>query len=210
LKRQKNTAEIRGKIVENGYDRIYKKYDSYYGISMNRRELADFLKLIPKRSTVLDIGCGSGRVTKFLTDHDLNVVGIDISRNMLKLAKQKAPGAEFYRQDMRKLDFPKESFDGALALYSIIHVPRKYHSGIFKKIYRALKPKGIALISVGGSNLENDIDENWMNWGSRMYWSHFDLEKNLRLIRKSGFKIISWRLSGMIGDRHPFVFVSKV
>ena len=204
------TAGIRRKIVENGYDSIYEKYDSYYGISMNRRELADFLKLVPKRSTVLDIGCGSGRVSKFLIDRGFGVVGIDISRNMLKLAKQKAPQAEFHRQDMRDLDFPKESFDAVLALYSIIHVPRKYHSGIFKKINRVLKPKGIALVSVGGSDLENYIDENWMNWGSRMYWSQFDLEKNLDLLRKSGFKIISWRLSGMKGDKHPFVFASKV
>jgi|SRR5579872_3507652 len=112
-------SESPGKIVENGYDRIYKQYDNYRKISVNRRELDRFLKLIPKGSTVLDIGCGSGRITKFLTDHDLNVVGIDISRNMLKLAEERTPEAEFLKQDMRKLDFPKKSFDGALALYSI-------------------------------------------------------------------------------------------
>src|SRR5579872_6566727 len=193
-------SESPGKIVENGYDRIYKQYDNYRKISVNRRELDRFLKLIPKGSTVLDIGCGSGRITKFLTDHDLNVVGIDISRNMLKLAEERTPEAEFLKQDMRKLDFPKQSFDGALALYSIIHVPRKYHSAIFKKIHRILRPKGIALLSVGGSNLENDIDENWMNWGARMHWSQFDLEKNLKLLR-SGFKVLSWRLSGEKGDK---------
>jgi ubiquinone/menaquinone biosynthesis C-methylase UbiE len=202
-------AEFPAKIVESGYNRIFRQYDSYYGISMNRRELGEFLKLLPKESKVLDIGCGSGRVTKFLVDHDLNVVGIDISRNMLKLAKQKVPKAKFRRLDMRNLDFLRESFDAALALYSIIHVPRKYHSGIFVKINQVLKPEGIALISVGGSNLENYVDENWMNWRSRMYWSQFDLEKNLDLLRNAGFKIISWRLSGMKGDKRPFVLVRK-
>lgn len=73
-----------------------------------------------------------------------------------------------------------------------------------------MKPNGVALISVGGSNLENDIDENWMNWGTRMYWSQFDLDKNLELLRRSGFKVLSWRLSGEKGDRHPFVLVTKV
>lgn len=188
---------------------MFKHYESYYGISMDRGTLADFVKLLPKDSRILDVGCGSGRVAKFLADHDLHVVGIDISRNMLKLARGKVPKAEFYQQDMRSLDFPKESFDGALALYSIIHVPRKYHSGIFKKISWVLKPKGIALISVGGSNLQNYVDQNWMNWGSRMYPSHFDLEKNLNLLRKAGFEIISWRLSGMEDDKHPFVLARK-
>jgi len=73
-----------------------------------------------------------------------------------------------------------------------------------------LKPKGIALLSVGGSNLENDIDDNWMNWGTRMYWSQFDLDKNFELLRRSGFKVLSWSLSGEKGDKHPFVFVTKV
>jgi ubiquinone/menaquinone biosynthesis C-methylase UbiE len=200
----------RSETVEDGYDRIYKQYDSYRSISANRRELNDFLKLLPTGSKVLDIGCGSGKIAKYLTDHGHNLVGIDISRNMLKLAKHAVPAAEFHKQDVCDLDFPEGSFDGALALYSIIHVPRKYHFGIFKKINRILKPKGIALISVGGSNLENYIDENWMNWGSRMYWSHFELEKNLILLRKSGFKIISRRLSGMKGDKHPFGLASKV
>ena len=67
-------------------------------------------------------------------------------------AKQKSPEAEFTDKDVRNLDFPEESLEGVLALYSIIHVPRKYHSAIFKKINRVLKPKGIALISVGGSD----------------------------------------------------------
>lgn len=207
---RKKTAEIARRIVESGYDRIFKHYDSYYGISMDRRVLADFVELLPRGSGILDIGCGSGRVAEFLSDREFDVVGIDISRKMLELAKEKVPNVEFLRQDMRSLDFPRETFDGVLALYSIIHVPRKYHPGIFKKINRVLKPKGIAMISVGGTNLENYLDENWMNWGSRMYWSHFDLGTNLNLLKKAGFDIISWRLSGMKDDKHPFVLARKI
>ena len=197
------------KIVEVGYDRISHNYNEYRRISVNKRELDSFLDHLPKQSTILDIGCGSGLVAKFLTDKGLKVIGIDTSRNMLTLARKIAPSAKFYKIDMKQMRFPSNEFDGVMALYSIIHVPRKYHVRIFKKIYQILKPNGIALLSVGGSNLENSIEDNWMNWGTKMYWSHFDKDTNFKLVKRSGFKIISCRLSGEKGDKHPFILAQK-
>jgi ubiquinone/menaquinone biosynthesis C-methylase UbiE len=52
-------------------------------------------------------------------------VGIDLSENMLRLAKRNMPQTTFIRKDMTKLDFADNSFDGLTAFYSIIHVPRE-------------------------------------------------------------------------------------
>jgi SAM-dependent methyltransferase len=135
----------------------------------------------------------------------LKVTGIDISKNMLKLASHCAPEAKFYKMDLTRMRFADNSFDGVLALYSIIHVPRTYRESIFKNINRITKPDGIVLLSVGGSDLEDFIDDNWMNWGPKLYWSHFDKDTNLRLVERAGFDIISCRLSGEKGDKHPFI-----
>jgi ubiquinone/menaquinone biosynthesis C-methylase UbiE len=197
-------------IVENGYDRIASNYNGFRRISVNKHELDSFVNHLPRPSTVLDIGCGTGLIAKFLSDRGISVTGIDISKNMLSLARSISPNSKFYKMDMTRMRFAENNFDGVVALYSIIHVPRKYHERIFKKINRMIKPNGIALLSVGGSNLENFIDNNWMNWGGKLYWSHFDKETNLRLVEKAGFKVISCRLSGEKGDKHSFILARKV
>jgi ubiquinone/menaquinone biosynthesis C-methylase UbiE len=177
---------------------------------VNKRELDEFVRRLPPHSTILDIGCGSGLVAKFLMDRGLRVTGIDISKNMLKLARQCAPEAKFYKMDMTRMRFVDNSFDGVVALYSIIHLPRIFHERIFKKISRITRTNGIVLLSVGGSNLENSIEDNWMNWGAKLYWSHFDKEVNLKLLERAGFEIISCRLSGEKGDKHPFIITRRL
>src|ERR1022692_1770368 len=98
-------------IVERGYDRIFDSYNKYRRIRMNRRELDDFVSCLPKESKILDIGCGTGLVAKFLTDRGFKVIGIDISRNMLSLARQIAPAAKFYKRDMTRMRFAENMFD---------------------------------------------------------------------------------------------------
>ena len=129
---------------------------------------------------------------------------------MLSLARQIAPAAKFYKRDMTRMRFAENMFDGVIALYSIIHVPRTYHERIFKEIGRITTPDGIVLLSVGGSDLKDYFDDNWMNWGSKLYWSQFDINTNLTLVERAGFKIISWRPSGEKGDKHPFILARRL
>jgi ubiquinone/menaquinone biosynthesis C-methylase UbiE len=210
-KHQSTLATMQRKqIVESGYNRIFDHYNKYRRISANKHELDNFVKHLPKQSTILDMGCGSGLVAKFLMDRGIKVIGIDVSRNMVNLARKSAPAAKFYKIDMTRMRFADNEFDGVVALYSIIHVPRTHHARIFKEINRITKSDGIVLLSVGGSDLENYIDDNWMNWGSKMYWSHFDKNTNLGLVKKAGFEIISCRLSGEEGDKHPFILARRL
>ncbi len=195
-------------IVEHGYDIIYKTYHDQRNVWQNKKELKDFIKHLPKRSKVLDVGCGSGYVAKFLNSKKLSVVGIDVSKNMLKLAKKNVPTAKFAKMDMTNLEFPNESFEGIVCLYSIIHVPRKFHFKILGKFHKTLKSDGFLLISVGLGDTKEGVEENWL--GAKMYWSHFNKETNLKLIKKIGFEIIWSRVIGPRNDKHLFVLAEKI
>jgi ubiquinone/menaquinone biosynthesis C-methylase UbiE len=199
-----------GKIVEEGYDKIAQLYQ--------RRRIDRFWKVAPEidalttrlapRSTVLDVGCGSGYIASILEDKEFRVTGIDVSTGMLELARANVPRSTFVRMDMRRLDFPKESFDCILCLYSIFHVPRRYHLGILRGFHRVLKAKGLLAIHMGWSEWAG-VEDNWLGGGVPMYWSHYDRGKNLALIQKAKFDTLISKASKQKDGTHLFVLAQK-
>ncbi|MFX1563848.1 MAG: class I SAM-dependent methyltransferase, partial [Promethearchaeota archaeon] len=120
-------------IVRKGYNKIASKYNASRHRFKNDKELEYFASLLPKRARILDAGCGAGvPVAKYLVEHGFIVTGIDFSTNMLKLAHQQVPEAEFLEGDMTQLMFPDESFEGVISTYAIIHVPKEKHTLIFQ------------------------------------------------------------------------------
>ena len=76
--------------------------------------------------------------------------------------------------------------------------------------YRMLKPSGLALLCLGADDLERDIAEDYL--GARMYWSHYDAETNLNMIKECGFDIIWSRIvadATSLGSAHLFVLAQK-
>lgn len=137
-------------VVQKGYDKIAGKYQANRHVFDNRKEMEEFVDLLPKNATVLDAGCGAGvPFVKSLTEAGFAVIGVDFSESMLKLARKNVPEASLWKEDMTKLSFKDNSFDGLTASYSIIHVPREKHYSLFKSFHRILKPKGVMLMSLG-------------------------------------------------------------
>ncbi|MEX2658749.1 MAG: class I SAM-dependent methyltransferase [Acidimicrobiales bacterium] len=54
--------------------------------------------------SVLDAGCGTGRVAIELADHGIEVVGVDVDPSMLETARRRAPGIEWVHADLAVLD----------------------------------------------------------------------------------------------------------
>jgi ubiquinone/menaquinone biosynthesis C-methylase UbiE len=111
---------------------------------------------------------------------------------------------------MTKLDFPDDTFDGITSYYAIIHIPREEHQALLMNLCRMLKPGGLALLCLGAEHLIDDVDENYL--GTRMYWSHYDTDTYLRMLKESGFAII-WskhvKDATCEGAGHLFVLAQK-
>jgi len=110
--------------------------------------------------------------------------------------------------DMKRLEFQKESFEGVISLYSIFHVPRRYHLGILKQLRRVLKSGGLLAIHMGWGDWVG-IEENWLGGGAPMYWSHYGRGRNLDLVQKAKFDIIMSRASKQKDGTHLFVLARK-
>jgi SAM-dependent methyltransferase len=173
------------------------------------RFLPEFSEYIPLGGCVLDLGCGGGiPFTKYLSER-FEVIGVDISSKQIDLAKKNVPKGTFYCKDMTKIDFSEASFHGVLAYYSIIHIPRDEHLELFLNIHRILRPGGVALMSLHKEDDPEYFCDDF--FGSKMYWSGFDYQTNLILLKKVGFELIWEKLvPDSLGDNKAlFVFVQR-
>jgi len=83
-----------------------------------RRAVEDFVSELPE-GRILDIGCGTGYITRFLRGA---IVGVDASAEMLELARARVPEATFVQAEVPPLPFARDAFDLAFSsnLYSHI------------------------------------------------------------------------------------------
>jgi SAM-dependent methyltransferase len=95
---------------------------------------------------VADVGCGPGYVTDYLHDAGLDVFGIDLSPEMVAIARRDYPQLRFEVGTMTDLDLPDDSVVGLVAFWSVIHVPDHAVPGVFEQFRRVLRPRGALLV----------------------------------------------------------------
>jgi len=102
-------------------------------------------------STILDLGCGTGRpMAEYVVSRGRRVLGVDQSEVMLDIARRHLPGEQWVLSPMETYE-PEEGYRGALLWDSLFHVPRTEHEPILRKVVRGLPPGGRLMLTVGGS-----------------------------------------------------------
>lgn len=151
------------------YDAGAERYAEWVGTEINaemeapidRALLAAFVEMVHDHpgGTVADLGCGPGRVAAFLTSGGIEVVGIDVSREMLTAASTAHPGVPLAQATLAALPFRDGSLRGAVSWYSIIHTPPALLDGVWAELRRVLTQTGHVLIAFqagGGEALHRD------------------------------------------------------
>jgi SAM-dependent methyltransferase len=95
---------------------------------------------------VADVGCGPGYVTGYLHEAGVDVFGIDLSPEMVAIARRDYPGLRFEVGTMTDLDLADDSVVGIVAFWSVIHVPDHAIPGVFEQFHRVLRPQGLLLV----------------------------------------------------------------
>jgi SAM-dependent methyltransferase len=113
-----------------------------------RASLALFAELVHGAGggTVADLGCGPGYVTGHLHGAGVDVFGIDLSPEMIAIARHDYPDLRFEVGTMTDLDLADGSIAGIVAFWSVIHVPDHAMPGVFDQFHRVLRPQGQLLV----------------------------------------------------------------
>jgi len=152
-------------------------------------DIKPFLKFIKPGDKVLDAGCGNGRLFRALKRKKVNYLGIDFSKELLKIAKKENPRGNFKYGDLTKTKTWEnlKNFDACCCIAVFHHLPSpKSQLKLLEHIRRALRPNGVLIITV------------WNLWQRRFWTSH--LKQLLWKIFK-GFKFKWVRIPYKINDR---------
>lgn len=177
------------KFAVSTYDKVANKYTEQYFNDLSDSPIIDkFLSLLPQRAKILDVGCGPGEFTGYIMKKEFDVEGIDLSGEMLKIAKAKVPDGKFKLMDMRKLDYPDSTFDGLLVAYSLIHIPSNEIPATLSGLSRVLKPGGKILILAQKGEPDKIVDEP-LKPGEKIFINFFSKERLAKFLTNSGFDI---------------------
>jgi SAM-dependent methyltransferase len=170
--------------IARGYDQIAGLWNSEEfprsnGIKQHERAIA----FVKEKRHALDIGCGSsGRFIDLLTSHGFEVEGVDVSDQMIKLARQRHPDITFYHADIGKWDFPK-TYDFISAWDSIWHLPLPEQEPVLQKILQGLKSGGVCIFTTGGLDTPSEKVDSAM--GPQMYYSTLGIPRTLNVLSDS-------------------------
>lgn len=133
------------------YKQFAKYYDSIYRWKDYKSESVKLRKLIKKYKSsrgreMLDAACGTGNHIQYLKKY-FNITGVDLDRDMLRIASKKLSDIKFIRGDMRTFKLNKQ-FDVVVCLFSAIGHLKTYANlnKTIKNFSQHLKPGGVMII----------------------------------------------------------------
>lgn len=196
------------KITIDSYNKTAEEYYKIVTSFEVLPELEEFMNFLKVNDEILDLGCGPGHHSRIFYKNGFKVTGVDLSKEMINIAKKEIPEVEFQVMDILKLKFKKCSFNGVWASASLLHIQKKLLPKALEKIYNILCEKGIFYLSLKQGEGEELLKDKRYG-GVDKFYSYFtstDIEKNLK---QAGFKIIniSNREKRNIYDTNPWIHI---
>lgn len=135
------------------WEKTWNRFLKYHGMIAPSAKLVQHLfNYVPRNGTVLDLGCGEGRNSLYLSQVGYNIVGIDLSFKAARVMKNNFFEEELkglvITGDARSLPFQSESIDGILAHHLFDHLDAAGFVNAISEACRVLKPEGVMLMTV--------------------------------------------------------------
>ena len=190
------------KDIAEYFDENAERYSESQKIEIMQKKLSEKAACLaswPKGSKILDVGCGPGFSIDVLQKRGYDVVGIDISPKMIRIAKDK--GFNVVQSDATKMPFDDESFDGLVSISLLQWLGNKELKKVARECHRVLKEGATAIIQFYPKE-----DEDILRITSKFVKRGFDGEiymEDPKSPRKSGVFLILKRVERVEEEPQP-------
>lgn len=192
------------KTIES-YDKCAERFvKKYFDLGLFKDSVQHFSNLLKEESSILDLGCGPGNVAKFLMDQGkgYKILGVDLSTEMLKLAHQNAPCAEYLRADIRDLKL-KRKFDAVIASFCMIHLEDDEAIGLLRKTHELLNDQGYLYLSFMSGGIPGPDKASFSE--EEMFFNYFSPVKIEKELLNLGYRIIARDFHEYLGNKDQLI-----
>jgi ubiquinone/menaquinone biosynthesis C-methylase UbiE len=164
--------------------------------AMGVRDAHVLRRFVDRSSIVLDLGCGIGRVEKYLSRYCKVIYGVDVSDRMLTMARENLAGVsnvKFVRNDGHDLsEFHSETFDFVFALLVLQHLDKGDAWTYLREIYRVMKKEGKAYLQFPNRQSTYFYEAQVKNRKYDVARTRWYTQPEVQIaLQKIGFRIIS-------------------
>lgn len=194
------------------YDKMAESYNDSRHLYDNSLQLEELDELVDPGNKVLDVGCGSGiPVAKYFVEHGCEVIGFDVSKEMIRLAMRNVPRGDFFQADVLAIELPSNTYNLVVSFYCVFHIEKSRQEEVFQKFYEALIPGGYSYFTLAGEKYTNEKEfQGTKRFGDCLLpYAHFSEEKYREILTSTGFTIISMEELTIGGETLLWVLVSK-
>ncbi len=152
------------------------------------RKTFSYIKKLNPRT--VELGSGNGRDAKEIIKSTNDYLGIDLSNEMCKLARQNVPGANFKVADLETYQLPN-NIDVIFAFASLLHSDKNSVKDLLERVYKSLNPNGVFFISLKyGVYHKETIDKDGYGLRTYYFYTPEEIEKLCPLGLKTVFQEI--------------------
>lgn len=135
------------------WDKTWARFLKFHGMIAPSAKLVQHLfSHVPRNGLILDLGCGEGRNSLYLSQVGFNIIGLDLSFKAASVMKnnffEESLKGYILTGDARKLPLMPESVDGILAHHLFDHLDRHGFQLAINESLRVLKPDGVLLLTM--------------------------------------------------------------
>jgi len=171
--------------IGRSYDQIARKWQDLPNKSYGIAQFERAIQFTKNRGAALDVGCGSeGRMMDLLLHHGFQPEGLDVSAEMIALARARHPNVPFHHADISQWNFPRK-YDFISAWDSTWHVPLQLQEPVLEKISASLAPSGVHLFTTVGFDEPGDHGDSG-DMGIPLAYGTLGVRRLLELLSKFG------------------------
>ncbi|HSS19191.1 MAG TPA: class I SAM-dependent methyltransferase [Pyrinomonadaceae bacterium] len=190
--------------LQAGYDSVAQDYANEFFDELKRKPfdcqlLDEFAESVKDKGRVCELGGGPGQVARYLKDQGVDMCGVDLSSEMVKVARRLNPDIQFWQGNMLALNLPDKSLAGIVLFYSIIHLQRVDVTPALQEMHRVLQPGGKLFLGFHSGEGELHRDE----WYGRPVSIDFRLFQSSEM---SGYLKMAGFVKIRIVEREPYEF----